>query len=137
MQDAYTQAHATIATRENPGIAMRGVLAAHDQVELILGIVGCIHIIFGPVSIAVEGLTHRGTYTHVPREATRIDGDGGAHSFALIDMILNGYATDAIIFHEGLLNSMIYAEDGAGGHRPARQVLVDAAYIQHAGDPGI
>jgi hypothetical protein len=137
VEDAYTQADATIAAREDPGIAVRGVFAAHDQVEFILGIVGCIHIIFGPVSISVKGLTHRGTYTYMAREATRIDGDGSAHGIALIDMILNGYATDAIIFYEGLLDGMIYAEDGSSGHRPARQMLVDATYIQYTGDPRI
>ena len=77
----------------------------------------------------MEGLTHRGTHAHVPRKATCIDGDCGPQGIALIDMIFNSHATDAIIFHEGLLNCMIYTEDGTGSHRPARQVLVDATHI--------
>src|SRR5205807_477322 len=134
MQDAYAQSHAAIATRKNPGIAVGCKLTAHNQVEFILGIVRCIHIIFGPVAITMEGLTHRDTYAHVSREATCIDGDSGPQGIALIDMIFNSHATNAIIFHERLLNGMIYAKDGTGSHRPARQVLVDAAHIKHAGD---
>src|SRR2546423_13702679 len=129
MQDTYAQAHPTIAARKNPGIAVGCKLTAHNQVEFIRGIVRCVHIIFGPVAITMEGLTHRCTYAHKSREATCIDGDSGPQGIALIDMIFNSHATDAIIFHERLLNGMIYTEDGTGSHCPARQVLVEAAHI--------
>src|SRR5437588_2823148 len=135
MQDAYAQSHPTIAARKNPGIAVGSKLTAHNQVEFVLGIIRCIHIIFGPVAITMEGLTHRGTHAHMSREATCIDGDSGPQGIALIDMIFNSHATDAIIFHESLLNCMIYREDGTGSHPTARKVLVDAAHMYPACDP--
>src|SRR5947208_13478455 len=105
------------------------MLTSHNRVEFTFGRVRCVHIIFGTVAITLEGLTHRCSHTHVSREATCIDGDSGPQSIALIDMIFNSHATDAIIFHEGLLNCMIYTENGTSCHRPARQVLVEATHI--------
>src|ERR1700694_2545515 len=133
MEYAKAQAHAPIAAWKGPGVPARRELAAHNQIELVLGIVGGVHVVFGSVAIAMKGFTHICAHTYVTREAAGVDGDSRAHIDTLADMILRRHACDAPVFKKRLLDGMAHSHDRASGNRTPGEMLVDSPDVEDTG----
>src|SRR5450432_2422759 len=114
MQHPNAKTHTSIATWKSPGISTRSIGTPHNQEKLILRIVRRVEIVFGPIAITMEGFAHICTYTNMARDATGINGHGGAYVQALAHMIFNRHTPYLSIFHNDLLDGMTHAHLGTG-----------------------
>src|SRR6266566_9327304 len=103
MEYADAKTYTAIATREGPGVPSGGEFTAHNQVQLVLGIVWRVQVVFGTVAIAMKRFPHIRPHADVAREATGVDGDGGGQADALPGVIPGGDALHTPIFSDGLL----------------------------------
>src|SRR5436305_3036929 len=132
MNNAHAEANAPITVRKGPGVTARREAASHDQVELILGIVRSIHVIFGAKAIAMESLTHTCTHPNVAREATCVNSNRGAQADTFAGVVLRGHSTNTSVLQESLLDGMTNTQECTSSNSARSQVLVEIAHIDHA-----
>src|SRR5436305_471676 len=116
MNNTHAEANAPITMWKGPGVTARREPASHDQVELILGVVRSIHIIFGAKAIAMESLAHTCTHPNVAREATCINSNRGPQADTFAGVVLRRHSTNTSILQESLLDSMTNTQAGASSN---------------------
>src|SRR5437867_5559655 len=108
MEYSYTQAYATIPTRESPRISSRCILAAHNQKQLILWVIWRIHIVFSAVAITMERFPHLCTNPYMSREAACINCYRCTYANTLTHVILSCYTLNTTTFHNRCFNCVTH-----------------------------
>src|SRR5579875_979802 len=79
-------------------------------------------------------LTHLGSHADVSREAAGINGDGRSHAEPFTHVVLRHHPRDTAIFQNRLLDGVPDSQRSTGCNSAPREMLVDAAHIQDAGN---